>query len=480
MGSGRKVLKNIVAMFLSTGVERLTNFVLTLYIARALGADSLGQYSIVISLSLIFQTISYLGQQQIIVREVARRPDKAGAFLVNGSLIAAGGGLLGLLLMITATNLLAYEPEIQILAYVASISLVPGGLAIVGEAVIQGLEQMHFVTVARSISGVIKLSFSIPLLYVGANLAIVFLILAVANLALYVVYLLVIRRLVGQFGRDLDRTLVRYLLGLAGPFVIISIFGVVFKQVDILMLGKMKDPEAVGIYAAPFRLIQIGMQFLVPLMLALFPMMSEVFVNSPAQLKSITQRLLKLLMAFAIPLAVVGTAFSEEIILLFYGPGYAASVYVLQILVWVLVLYFVNGVLFRTMLASDNELVTMRVAGINMVASVLLNLLLIPRWGALGVAAASFCTTFIALAQNYAYIARHLFKLDWLRAIGKPALAALLLGVCLLAMRDAPVWLSLTVGLVVYLVLIVVLRVFSPEEWGFVRRTWNDMIGRIP
>jgi len=477
--TGLRVLRNTVAMALSIGTQRLSTFVLTLYIARALGADALGQFSIVTSLILIFQTISFLGQQQIIMREVARTPDEAGSYLVNAGFVVVGGGLLGTLGMFVTVNVVGYESQVITYTYVAGLVLIPAVLATVAESVLQGREQMHYITVAQAISGAIKLSLALTLLYLGVGLWSVFLAIALANVALYAIYLWIMRRLLGTLAFRLNRMLIQHLLRLAGTFTVISIFGVVFKQVDVLMLGKMKDATTVGIYSAAFRLIQIGMQFLPSFMLALFPSMSEVYVRSPERLATIAEGALKLLMTFIIPLAVIVTVLAQEFILFFYGPGYQESTLVLRILIWMLVLFFANTVLFRTMLASDNERVTMRVAGVNMVSSVALNWLLIPRWGANGVAVASLCTTLIAVLQNYAYLARNLFKLDWLRLVGKPALAAALLAGLLFALRGWSVALSLPIGIAVYVALVLVLRVFSPDELNFVRRTWTDAIGRI-
>jgi O-antigen/teichoic acid export membrane protein len=472
-------MRNTLALFLSTGVQRLATFVLTLYIARTLGAGALGQFSIVMSLVIIFQTLSFLGQEQIITREVARTPESAGDYLANGSLIVAGGGFVGMLLMIVAANLIRFESNIMTYAYVASLSLIPGALAIAGEAVIQGQERMHYVTVAAAISGAITLILAISLLNAGIGLWSVFLVLALANSARYVTYLFTMRHLRWHHPPRLNRTLIRHLSRLAAPFVIISIFGVVFKQVDVLLLGKLTDAAAVGIYSAGLRLVQIGMLFLPPLMLSLFPRMADVHVHSPERLKNITEQALKLLMTLIIPAAVIITYLADQLVLFFYGADYQESVSVLRILIWMLVLFFANGVLFRTMVASDNERVTLRVAGVNMVCSVTLNLLLIPLWGVYAVAVVSLLTTLVGLLQNYAYIARHLFTLNWLRLIGKPVLAAVLLAGLLIVLHGTPLALSLPLGMALYCAAILGLRVFSTGELEFVRRSWADAKTRI-
>jgi O-antigen/teichoic acid export membrane protein len=381
--------------------------------------------------------------------------------------------------MFITANVLNYDPQVVAYTYIAGLSLIPGALSIVGESVVQGLEQMHYVTIARAIGGAIKLILSIPLLYFSVGLWSIFVVIALSNFVLYLIYLWIINRSLGPNDFHFDRVLIRHLLHLAGPFVVISIFGVVFKQVDVLMLGKMKDLATVGLYSSAYRIVRLGMQLLPVFMLALFPHMSEVHARFPERLGGIAAQVARLLMVLVIPLAVIATVLAEEIISLIYGPGYQAAAPVLRALVWMLVLFSANSVLFRTMLASDNERVTMRIAGVNMVSSVLLNLLLIPRWGASGVAVASLCTTLIALLQNYVYVARHLFTINWVRLIGKPGLAAALLGGFLFAMRGSPILVSLPLGITLYGATVFVLRVFSPEELDFLRRVLTDAKARI-
>lgn len=478
MQTGRRVLRNMVSLTLATGLDKLVGFVLTVYIARVLGADALGHFSIVWSLLLIFQTVSLLGQEPISIREVARNPGEAGAYLANGSLVVLGGGLLGAPVMLATAYLLRFEPQVLTYACMAGLALIPGVLSVVAQSVILGLEQMHFVTVARAASGVIKLVLSLSLLYSGVGLWSVFLVIALSNASLYGIYLWILKRLTGRLVFRPDRQLIRWLLRKASTFTVISIFAVVFKQVDVLILGKMREAAEVGFYTAAFRLIQVGMQVQFPLMQALFPRMSEVFTRSPDRLATISRRTMKALLVIVLPVAVAGTLLSERIVVLFYGEGYERTVIVLRLLVWMLALSYTNAVLYRTMLASDNERLTMRVAGVNMVASVSLNLILIRPLGAVGVAVTAISTLLIAVTQNYVYIRRHLFKLNWFRLVGKPAVAAALFGGLVFALRSLPLAASLSVGGVVYVALIFALKVFSASELSFVQTIWASLLRR--
>ncbi len=474
-----RVTKNFFALLLSTGVQRLSNFFLTLYIARVLGADALGQFTIVMSLVLIFQTIASMGQQHIAVREVARAPQDLGSYLLNGSLVVVLGGLVCTFLMLVTAHLIGYEDQLIQYVYIASASLIPGVLAVVAQSVLQGCQKMHYITAAQTLSSFVKLVLSLGLLYFGFELSIVFWVIILSNIILYASYLWMIGYKFSLNDISLDTNKIYDLLSMAGTFIVISIFGVVFKQVDTLMLGRLRDPESVGIYSAAFRMIQIGMQLLPSFMLALFPYMSEVHVTLPENLGMIAERVLRLLLVLIIPVATVSTILADDILLLVYGSGYEKSVPILRILVWMLVLFFVNAVLYRTMLASDNEHVTMRVAGVNMIVSIMLNLFFIPRWGAVGVAVVSLVTTLIAVIQNYSYIARNLFHIRWWRLVGKPVAAALLSGGLLYMLRSWSPLLSPFLAVGAYSVLVFIFKVFPDEDIRFVRRAWQESVVRI-
>jgi O-antigen/teichoic acid export membrane protein len=154
-------------------------------------------------------------------------------------------------------------------------------------------------------------------------------------------------------------------------------------------------------------------------------------------------------------------------------------VIILRILIWVLLLFSINAVLYRTMIASDNEQVTMRVAGVNMIISILFNLYFIPRWGATGVTMISLLTTLIAVVQNYEYIPRHLFQIKWLQLIGKPAVAACLSGGLLFALHFWSPFLGLVLAMGLYSGLIVIFKVFPNEDIRLVQRASRESKARI-
>jgi O-antigen/teichoic acid export membrane protein len=113
------------------------------------------------------------------------------------------------------------------------------------------------------------------------------------------------------------------------------------------------------------------------------------------------------------------------------------------------------------------------------VVSLLLNLILIPAWGAIGVSLVSLFTIAVAVVQNYGYISRNLFEIRWLRLLGKPTCASLLSGGLLLIMRAQPLFLSLPLVLSVYGGLIVVLKIFPREDLWLVRRAWRESMAKI-
>ncbi len=66
-------------------------------------------------------------------------------------------------------------------------------------------------------------------------------------------------------------------------------------------------------------------------------------------------------MAIALPLAAGTIAIGDQVINWFYGPGFEQSVPTLRILAWMPVLIFLSGILWRTLLARNEQKVALRV-----------------------------------------------------------------------------------------------------------------------
>ena len=451
-------------------LERLFSIVLTIYIARVLGASTLGEYTLVLSFVVIFQILALFGQDEIIMREVSRDRSKAGLYLANSSLVAVLTSIVFLIVMNATVNLLGYEQNIVTYMYIASFSLLPGTVSLVAEAVIKAFEKMEYVTAVRFGGNLLNVIAALVLLQLGYELIAVFVLLIIVRSVMSVLYMFFITRVAGRLTFGLDLRFCRNLLGVSITFLLISVLGMVINNIGVVMLSKLEDLEALGIYAAGAKLMQGGQVFAAAYTLSVVPSMSRAFVASKERFIKIAQRSLDLFLILSIPIALGVTILADTIIFLIYGSGYEASVPVLQILIWALVLQAVNSVLYRSLVASNNEHVTLRVGSVRMIGSVLLNFLLITKYGVVGASLAWIGAMLIGLLLNYYYVSKQLLKLDIIVTTAKIFLSAIIASGGFLWLRslEANRLGSLLLGgaiyVFVYSVLLITLRVLSRDE----------------
>jgi O-antigen/teichoic acid export membrane protein len=117
---------------------------------------------------------------------------------------------------------------------------------------------------------------------------------------------------------------------------------------------------------------------------------------------------LKAVTAVLLPVGLVFVLFAQPIVRIFYGSAFDRSVLPLQLLGMIALLYGVNAFSSFTLIARDRPLVYARLMAPAIVLDIVLNLFLIPRYGADGAAFSALLTStllaVLGLWQTHAVI----------------------------------------------------------------------------
>lgn len=423
MGILQRVTRNFLALTASLILERGVSFALFLVIARRLGADALGEYALALSFLAIFETVSVFGQNLLVVREVVRDRDNAGRYLVNSSALVLIAAVLCGIIMPASARVLGYPAQTVFYVGLAALILIPDSLSAVPEAVLQAWERMEFITLFRFVTNLLGAGLAIALLLTGARLAVVFYTLLAQRILLTILYAVVVRqRLPGPLSWRPDLGFFRRLAQLSWTFLGMSVFSAVFRNVDMLILRSLADAAEVGYYSAADRPVQLVGLMSPIVMTAVFPSLTATFRGDPERFAQLLETTLRGLAAFTPLIAMLFTLAAPAFVGVAYGASYAAAVPPFQVLAWSLPPTFLAALLFRVLLASNHERVSLRVAFVNMVASVILNLVLVSRWGTLGASVAAVATALLGLAQNYEFVHRRVTRIPAGRVFLRPAL----------------------------------------------------------
>ena len=185
------------------------------------------------------------------------------------------------------------------------------------------------------------------------------------------------------------------------PYAILILLMSFFNRVDTVMMAKMLpdgDVQA-GIYAQGFRILDAASMFAFLFAGLLLPIFSKMIIQ-----KQPVGEMLKLSYSLviipALTLSLISLFYSREIIGLLYHEQIAFSSRVFRLLIFGYI-FTSTSYIFGTLLTANGSLRQLNiVAGITVVLNLLLNLILIPQYKALGAAMASVSSQgFYALGQ---------------------------------------------------------------------------------
>jgi PST family polysaccharide transporter len=162
------------------------------------------------------------------------------------------------------------------------------------------------------------------------------------------------------------------------------------------MLGQILDDRAVGIYSAAVRISEVW--YFIPMAIAasVFPAIIEAKKKSEEFYCQRLQKLYDLMVLVAVSIALPMTFLSGWIVTLLFGQAYAASGIVLAIHIWAGVFVFLGVASGKWFLVENLQKLAFYRTFWGMVINILLNVLLIPKYGVVGAAIATVISYSIA------------------------------------------------------------------------------------
>ena len=154
------------------------------------------------------------------------------------------------------------------------------------------------------------------------------------------------------------------------------------------------------------------------------------------------------------------------------GDGFRNTATVLPIMAWVLVPQTISITMSYVLIASGNQKRIMVATGLALLVNAGLNLMLIPRIGYIGAAAAAAISELAVAGVNVYYVQRYVARTYIIRAIARPVLAAAVVGLVLHLLPGLRLYQALPLAGILYVAGLLALRTFSASE---LRQFWTAL-----
>jgi O-antigen/teichoic acid export membrane protein len=218
-------------------------------LARSLGAAEFGLLFLVTSMAGFAHVVVEWGQDSYLVREVARRPQRAGSLLGTSIALRVAGGVLACAPTFLVARLIGYDLRTRELAAVAVAATLPAVVARGYGVVFRGRERMDYDAAVNVLAKALALVLTAAAVAGGGRLLAAILAQGVASAAALPLAAFFLRRLTSarlSASRDVARELVRGGTPFAAMVLTISAQG----YLEAVVLSTLAPAVVVGWYGA--------------------------------------------------------------------------------------------------------------------------------------------------------------------------------------------------------------------------------------
>jgi O-antigen/teichoic acid export membrane protein len=185
---------------------------------------------------------------------------------------------------------------------------------------------------------------------------------------------------------------VRKWLGSAFPFMFIGGMLVINSYTDVIMLGILRDQASVGVYSIVVRVATLTTFVIAAADAALAPSLANLFVTGNLKrLEFVVRRSTFLVMLFTLPITLAIIVFGKPILSVF-GQDFTQGFTALVILSLGQFANVATGTVGTLLSMTGHERDTATAVAVSAALNIVLNAILIPRWGLVGAGTATACS----------------------------------------------------------------------------------------
>jgi polysaccharide transporter, PST family len=359
-------------------------------VAKYLGPEQFGLFNFAFSFVWLFSYVVTLGLDEILVRDLIKYPEQKNALLGTAIFLKSVGGVVAFIAIVLI--IFSIRPEQYDVCLLTITIAVPMILKNIGvfrlwfESQLQSkynvwAENMAFVSV--SLVRLYLIYTHAPLIYFAVALSGEVVISSLAFLYYY--------KSIGSSITEwkVSKQIAQQLLKESWPLILSGMAIMIYVKSDQFILGLMAGNHETGIYSVAARISEVWFFIPTAIVPSFFPSIMEAKRISKEIYYDKLQKLFNLMSLISITIALTMTFLSKWIVVFLFGNSYAEAGAVLAIHVWSGIFVFLGVSSAKYYIAENLQKNYFYQTLIGAISNVLLNIILIPKFGALGSAIAT-------------------------------------------------------------------------------------------
>ena len=395
----QKVVRNLFWAVTGKVITLLGSLLVGIFVARYLGTEQYGLMNYVVSFVALFQVFASFGLDNIEIREESKCKGTGEKGRVPGTeantILGTAFGLklifagITILLVILTAWLFEADTFTKWMITLYSLSMIMNTFGVIRNYFTSIVWNEYIVKteISRTIIGAL---IKVLLLLLHAPLAWFIAATLFDTILIAGGYLLSYRKQIA-YPRlwTFDLPTAKYLIKESFPLLLSGAAVVVYQKIDQVMIGNMIDKASVGYYAVAESIA--GMLIFIPTILSqtIMPILIQNYQVNKEQYQVKAQLFMDITIWLCIIMCLIVSLLAPFVIRLLYGSQYESSILLLQVCVFKVIGYAFAQVTGAMIITEGKQKYVVIRNIIGCVCAILLNLLLLPRYGVLGAAFAS-------------------------------------------------------------------------------------------
>ena len=465
MSLTRKIAHNSLYQIIGRGGGGILAIVGIAFITRYLGREGFGAYTTITAFLMFFGIVVNFGITTITVQMISERDDGISKLMSNIFTLRLISSAFFLSLAPVVSLFFPYPTVIKVGIAITSFAFLFQMLTETIMAIFQKHLQMHKPAIAEFISRIVFVILIILFVYLQYGILAMMVVLNIANFVWFIITFYYAQKLV-RFGFAFDWPVWREVLKRSWPIGLSIVLNLIYLKTDVLILSVLKSQEVVGLYGAPYKLIDAVTTFAMMFMGLILPLLAASWVKQNIErFEKIFQKTFSGLILVIVPM-VIGTYFiGKKIMILMAGEQFAESGIILSILILGASALFIGSLFAHVIVALDKQRMIIWGYAADAALSLVLYFIFIPKYSYIGAAWVTvFSETLIALVGLWVIYRVTGILPKFLKIFAKSLLAAAPMALALYCLQSLHVVFLMIIAMIVYGIFIVLFKGVTMKE----------------
>lgn len=463
MSLARKIAHNIIVQFFGKIFGIVFSLLTVGLLTRYLGQTGFGYYTTIFAFLQVFGILVDFGLQMTTVQMISDPKNNETKTLGNILGLRLTSSLIFLGLAPLIALLFPYPPVIKIGLLIMACGVLFSQLTSILIGVFQKYLATQKVALAELSNKLLMFALIALAIFLKQNiLVIIALAIIPSAVNFFLLFFFAKKYLPLSFSFQLSEWQKIFLK--TWPIGLTIALNLVYFKADTIILSIFRSQAEVGIYGAPYRVLEVLINFAYLFLGLLLPLMANFYaIKNIDKLKKILQQGFDALIIFTIPMIFGAYFLGVPTMTLIAGQQFAASGQLLKILIIATGIIFIAALFGYAVVAMEKQKSMIKFYAANAAISLAAYLIFIPAYGYWAAAWLTVLTEFFVLATSFWVIYKNLKFIPDLKIMGKAAFASLIMCLPLYYFPHLNLFSQLGLAIIIYFGTMYLIKGFSQE-----------------